>query len=441
MLIPIIHHNKNEEFRPLSKAEYVTLIDTFKNDAATVEITRIIAQAGFAIDSGIDSVDLDEIESADHFFQLVDGHEIIILTANYATWNKYKYLFYNHILVKENNNSYTEDFIRTQNEMVFSRNCPGTICRQMYQNNTLAESTTFALVGIQSPASFIRDRMAAGAADLHIHTSASDSSDTPQEVFNRVIAAGLKTFAITDHDNTEAAAAICNCLHGHLQGVDTAEELPVYIPGAEISVQEERELHLLAYFPYGGYERLQYFLQKQQLARDKRNIDMIATLQSLGYDISLDELNSAGDHSVGRMQMALLLKARGYVKTTAQAFAELLGYGQPGYIERPRPSLKEAIVQIRLAGGVPVLAHPALYGWCRSAGSETTKIELLERFSNYKDWGLIGIECFHGEADKNQQHLLSEVALKLQMLRTGGSDDHGRNKTHTKLFDKTSLFY
>lgn len=438
MLIPLIRFDETEQqFQPLSRIEANGLVQ----DALNIEIQDLLKQAGLDADKLNQFIDLSDMISSNKLFPAIDSQTPIVITAEADIYENHKYLFNYHIFAKDDNIPCVSRFITSQDELLYFSECPGIACRHRCMTRIMSESNSYVLLGSCSPEEFIRSRMSEGGADLHIHTTASDSSDTPEKVCNRVMEAKLKTFAITDHDNTEAAAAICSCLSNYLANGLSADELPVYIPGTEISVQEERELHLLAYFPFGGYERLHNFLQKQQNARDQRNLDMIETLQSLGYNISIDELNASGDHSVGRMQMALLLKARGYVKTTAQAFAELLGYGKPGYIERPRPSLQEAIYEIRIAGGVPVLAHPALYGWCRSPNDEGTKQDLLERFSKYKSWGLIGIESFHGEAEKNQQHLLSEIALELQMLRTGGSDDHGHNKSHTKLFDRNTSFY
>ena len=48
--------------------------------------------------------------------------------------------------------------------------------------------------------------------DLHTHTTASDGTDSPSELINKALSAGIKTLAITDHDSTsgwsEAIAAL-----------------------------------------------------------------------------------------------------------------------------------------------------------------------------------------------------------------------------------------
>lgn len=294
----------------------------------------------------------------------------------------------------------------------------------------------FSLLGRRDPRRLVEERIRLGAYDLHLHTTASDSSDSPEKVCRRVIASGLKTFAVTDHDNMTAIEQIGECL----QSTDSDEKNIFFIPGVEISVQQEREIHLLAYFPLGGYERIEPFLLEQQKSREQRNLNMITTLQALGYDITLEDLNAAGDHSVGRMQTALLLKARGYVKSTTQAFDEILGEGKPGYIERPRPAMKEAIWQIRKAGGLPVIAHPALYGWCRNEADDQIPEILLAKLSKFKMWGMLGVESFHGEAAPEIQQMIARAAIRLGLLVTGGSDDHGTNKSNTRMYDQNTKF-
>ena len=36
--------------------------------------------------------------------------------------------------------------------------------------------------------------------DLHMHTTVSDGTDTPEEILSRVRDAGIRLFSVTDHD-------------------------------------------------------------------------------------------------------------------------------------------------------------------------------------------------------------------------------------------------
>ncbi len=44
-----------------------------------------------------------------------------------------------------------------------------------------------------------------GKIDLHMHTTISDGTDTPQELIGAVKAAGISLFSVTDHDAVKAA--------------------------------------------------------------------------------------------------------------------------------------------------------------------------------------------------------------------------------------------
>ena len=271
----------------------------------------------------------------------------------------------------------------------------------------------------------------AGGCDLHLHTTASDGTDSPEALVARVRANQLRCFAVTDHDVLQSVAPITDLVAGDA-GL-------VFVPGVEISVSESRELHLLAYFPLGGIEQLETFLEQQRQARHNRNLAMVEQLNRLGYAVTLEELVDQGQGVVGRMQAAHILTERGYTRSIREAFDEVLGFGKPGYIERPRPSLHEAIRQIRSCGGVPVLAHPALYRWC----DERTLVSprLIHHLQEARDKGLLGVETFHGEASEAACLEISAAALYLGLLRTCGSDDHGHNKTTTSMYNGTSHFF
>lgn len=269
-----------------------------------------------------------------------------------------------------------------------------------------------------------------GGCDLHMHTTASDGSDTAAELLVRIQTNQLRAFAITDHDNLSNLDLMRQLLIG---------DSPQFIPGVEISVQEDRELHLLGYFPRGGHRNLEPFLSRQRATRNERNRQMIEQLQNLGYDITLAELTAAGQDVVGRLQAAILLKKRGYVQTVSEAFEHILGFGKPGYIERPRPNMAEAVWQIRKAGGVPVLAHPALYHWCSEQSVVAPR--LLRRLREYQRLGLQGVEAFHGESSAAACQEISAAACYLGLLQTCGSDDHGRNKTTTCLYHGDTIFF
>lgn len=292
---------------------------------------------------------------------------------------------------------------------------------------------------LESEAAGIRlcEIIQAGDCDLHLHTHSSDGSDSAAELVDRVLDAGLRAFAITDHDTLSGIAPGKEALDARTSGL-APNEIPELIPGVEISVEDNQELHLLGYFPFGGEMALEPFLAEQREQRRLRNEALLYRLASLGYKIDPQTFAETGEEVRGRMQIALLLVEGGYFDSVSAAFNQLLGEGKPGYLERLRPTIHEAIGAIREAGGAAVLAHPALYGWC--GPSPYIEPLLIENLLRYLAMGLQGVEAFHGEATSEQQAQIEAAALVCGLIPTCGSDDHGIHKEHAKLYRRGQCF-
>jgi 3',5'-nucleoside bisphosphate phosphatase len=288
----------------------------------------------------------------------------------------------------------------------------------------------------QPAAELIEQLVKRGGCDLHLHTNHSDGADTPEEVVDRVLAGGLSAFAITDHDNLGGLEAARRHMEKRCAKQDI--EPPLLVDGVELSVESERELHLLGYFPRGGIEVIASFLAHQLDTRRKRNVKMISRLHELGYMISMDDFLASGNGAIGRLQAAILLCDKGYFASVTEAFDHLLGFGRPAYIERQRPSPLEAIRMIRSAGGVAVLAHPGLYDWCN--GQDLVSQVLLDHLEELRQAGLQGVEAYHGEASSAKRREIAAAARALGLIRTAGSDDHGKNKDHAQMYDHTARF-
>ena len=75
--------------------------------------------------------------------------------------------------------------------------------------------------------------------DLHMHSTVSDGTDTPQELLRRVREAGIRLFALTDHDALKGCAMI--------RKVRSAGD-PRLLNGVEFSCQDEQgKYHILGY--------------------------------------------------------------------------------------------------------------------------------------------------------------------------------------------------
>lgn len=254
--------------------------------------------------------------------------------------------------------------------------------------------------------------------DLHIHSTFSDGSMTPQELVLLARQKKLSAIAITDHDTTdgvdEALAA------GREMGVTV-------ISGIELSVKLGGiNLHLLGYlFDHRQVAFLQA-VQKLQEGRLTRNRRILEALHRQGIDIQLAELLAVSGHGQsGRPHIAQLLIGKGVVKTMDEAFASYLGQGGSAYMPRFIYSVSEAISLIHGAGGVAVLAHPQQLE--KTAGNFAQTIADLHR------QGLDGMEVYYPTHSRQFRKTLQRLAEKYDLLKTGGSDYHGAIRPGTTL--------
>ncbi len=299
----------------------------------------------------------------------------------------------------------------------------------------------------------IREIVAAGACDLHLHTTASDGTTAPEALVDMVAANGLRAFSVTDHDTLAALPAIEAAL------VSIGPDAPLLIPGVELSVDYEIrplrkiEVHLLGYFPLGGIEAVEVWLREQRQRRRERNRRMCDKLTALGMPVTLAELEAENERAadagadtadagaeavVGRVQAANLLVRKGYATDRGDAFARFLGVGRPAYAPRERPTLAAAIDFLAAHGGLSVLAHPHVYKWTGEAAGlwGRTLPGVLHELAAV---GLAGVEAFHGEATTAERAEVLSAGLAAGLLITAGSDFHGENK-HAAMFTAETDF-
>ncbi len=245
-------------------------------------------------------------------------------------------------------------------------------------------------------------------ADLHLHTTFSDGTETPARVVELVQSAGVSAMAITDHDNVEAIPI----------AQPVAERFGIeLIPGIEMSASAEGlEVHLLGFFIDPGDPALQRHLAEQQARRVARVHEMVRKLQRIGVRIEAEEIfKVAGDGTVGRPHVARVLLKHGYVSTLSEAFSRYIGPDNPGFVPGSPLSPAQVIRVIRQAGGVPVLAHPVYL----------KRDPLIEAF--VRD-GLAGLEVYHSGHTPDLVRHYEQLADQLHLLKTGGSDYHGDSK-------------
>lgn len=248
-------------------------------------------------------------------------------------------------------------------------------------------------------------------AELHAHTTASDGILSPQEVVDVALQRHLEALAITDHDT------LAGVTEAELQAEGRGLEI---IPGVEISCAREKvSVHLLAYWPDLTVGALADELGKIRQSRRSRAAKMVKRLQEMGYSLTLDQvMELASGNNPGRPHVARALVATGAISHPDEAFtSELIGDGGRAYVEKYALDPVEAVEMVLESKGAPVLAHPGV-----GRGGEGVDSALIEEMA---DAGLIGLEAGHIDHTPSRKAHFEEMARRLGLLATAGSDCHG----------------
>lgn len=254
--------------------------------------------------------------------------------------------------------------------------------------------------------------------DLHLHSTCSDGSLTPRQLAEEVRRAGVSAAALADHDTVAGVSEFLEACSE--RGIKCAAAV-------EISAQSEvGPLHILGYFIKPDSPELTANLAFLCKARIRRNRLIIGKLNELGMELAESDVAAlAGGDVVGRSHIAAALVQKGYVKSVAVAFKRYLGQGGKAYFERERLTAADGIRLMRSAGGLAALAHPATL--------HLTKPALKKLLAALKDTGLQALEVFYPTHTPQMVSEYSELARKLGLAPTGGSDFHGATKPGIKI--------
>ncbi len=249
--------------------------------------------------------------------------------------------------------------------------------------------------------------------DLHTHSILSDGSSEPEEIAELAKASGCSVLSLTDHDRLDGITR-ARCRAQQL-GIDL-------IAGCEVSCEfKDGSCHILVYFVEPGESALQDELDRLLYDRENRNSKLIDRLNQIGVQISIEEVRAqAGEGSIGRPHFAQVLVDKGMAESIQMAFDRFLAKGAPAYISKARITPGEVAKLARQSGGVAVLAHPFTLGM----SLDELHLALVE----LKELGIVGIEAYYGKYSIEQRSALVDLAQRLDLVATGGSDFHGSYK-------------
>jgi len=262
------------------------------------------------------------------------------------------------------------------------------------------------------------DGVCSKKVELHCHSTASDGSLAPREVVNLAYRSSVKHLSLTDHDT----------VNGLKEAREEAERLGInFINGIEVTAdtsflgEGKRQLHILGYHFEAEAPAMVELTEFFHSSRVRRNRELLARLEELGYPITYDEMVKKHGENFGKPNIAKRLIELGYFTDREEAIDFLSSLG----VKREKMDYRDVFSLIKEAGGIPVIAHPI-----------TLNLPLRELYCflrRAKEEGLEGVEVFHYRHTAPYSRELKKMCGELSLYRTAGSDFHGDNKPCIKL--------
>lgn len=256
--------------------------------------------------------------------------------------------------------------------------------------------------------------------DLHTHSHCSDGLHSPEELCRRAVEAGIGVLAITDHNLFTDPRPL-------------APEFPglKLVPGAEFSCWyaapqgREVELHIVALGCDPDHKAFLDLAARNHLDRKPYIGAILEKLRHLGMDLGSyeDLVRMYPDKAyIGRRDVALLMKARGFVETVGEAYDVYIGaFGQRrAFVPKPKgyASLEEVVQIILEAGGAAVLAHLYYY--------PLEDPEALVR--RFRELGGQAMEVYYSTYTREQTESLKILADRYGLMHSAASDYHGQGE-------------
>ncbi len=262
------------------------------------------------------------------------------------------------------------------------------------------------------------NRLCPGKIDLHIHSTFSDGTDTPEQILEHAREIGLDLFSITDHDALKAGPVIRSL---------RKEGDPAFVTGVEFSCKDEKgKYHILGYGYDPEAEAVQSLVEKSHSYRlEKVHARLDFLRDEYGFDFPEKEIKGLfALENPGKPHLGNLMARYGYAGSKDEAISNYINKCK---FRSRYLTPREAIEGILACGGIPILAHPP-YG---NGSQMIVGEELEQRVKRLIGYGLQGLEGFYS---RYPAELRSEILALAQKYHTelpyitAGSDYHGSNK-------------
>jgi predicted metal-dependent phosphoesterase TrpH len=272
-----------------------------------------------------------------------------------------------------------------------------------------------------------------GWLDLHMHSNVSiDGEFSPKELMKFCSEADVKVVALADHNSVRGVKEAK--LYADKFGIQliSAIELDCSFRGVD--------LHVLGYGideTYDVFEKVQQIVEEQERLSSTKRMELV---KKMGIIFDSDEVMKLSRHGSvsGEMIAEIALKDDRNKNTLLMSpyypngkrsdnpyvnfYWDICSVGKGAYVPMKFMSLMEAIELIYAAGGIAVLAHP---------GNNVKEDE--ELLYHIVQAGITGMEVYSTYHSQSQIEFYAREAEKYDLIKTLGSDFHGKTKPSIKL--------
>lgn len=266
--------------------------------------------------------------------------------------------------------------------------------------------------------------------DLQVHSTYSDGSLTPSELFNFARKSNVEILVVCDHDAAEGMPEVEQSAKKY--------KMP-FVSGIEMTVTyKSNELHILGYgfdYKHVAIKRVGRFYANSRVIRIKQ---MINKLNRIGYTVRFSDVSKRAGKIIGRPHLAdqvifdkgnhnKLIATFGYVPDRSEFIQKYLIKGAIAYAEKKNLSAKEAINLIHKAGGVSVLSHPLGRRYSPDLSLWPINGSWIQNLKTLRKMGLDGVEAYASDHYLVDINNLNKFAKRYKMIVTGGSDFHNKD--------------
>ncbi len=272
-----------------------------------------------------------------------------------------------------------------------------------------------------------------GWLDLHMHSDVSNDGEfSPKKLMELCLERSIKVTALADHNSVRGIEEAK--LYADQWGIQL-------IPAIELDCTfRDVDLHVLGYDidpNYADFKKVEQSVENQEIGTSKKRMELV---KNMGIAFDYDEVMSLSRNGAvtGEMIAEVALNDdRNKNNTLMQPFYaggdrsdnpyvnfywDICSSGKGAYVPMQFMSLSDAIELIRAAGGVPILAHP---------GNNVKEDE--ELLHGIVQAGIIGMEVYSSYHSPEQIQFYSRQAEKYNLIKTLGSDFHGKTKPSIEL--------